>query len=349
MIEINPTHIPFPSIDQFHSLCRDVTRRHEFNQPTLLFQGTVKLHGTNAGVCFKKEAGPWLDMWFQSRNSIITPESDNMGFASWAGNPSLNDVWKEEFFKLVFTNSNLVSPNSGTFSIFGEWCGLGIQKNVAINQVPRMFVIFGACYTPDSLGILQESEEDKELKKQWLDCSHLGNASYQIFNILDFPTYEISIDFNNPKMSQPRLIELTNMVEAECPVAKRFGVSGVGEGIVWATPGSIYPYRFKVKGEKHSVTKVKTLAAVDVEKMESAQAFATATATIQRFDQALESLLSVPLEMKHIKDTLQWVIRDILKEEGETLLASGLTMRDVSKYISQIVKNQFLREIHETA
>jgi hypothetical protein len=61
---------------------------------------------------------------------------------------------------------------------------------------------------------------------------------------------------------------MTNEVENECPVAKQFGVSGIGEGIVFShmTPDGVV-YRFKSKGEKHSKgPKIKKLKTVDDEK-----------------------------------------------------------------------------------
>jgi hypothetical protein len=68
-----------------------------------------------------------------------------------------------------------------------------------------------------------------------------------------------------PQLVQNTLSELTMAVEEECPVAKAFGFSGVG--IVWSVNVNGTIHRFKVKGELHSSSKVKTLASVDVEKL----------------------------------------------------------------------------------
>ena len=363
-------HIPFPSIDQF---CNVITRvkRHKGADgvllPTMKFQGTVKLHGTNASVCYNNERG----LWFQSRNTIITPESDNYGFARWAN--GLPSIWMQMVEELGAANE--VSLDEGTITIFGEWCGKGIQKGVAISELDHMFVIFGACYTPfvgsakaDPLVALQascaqgnetsaagapsestegHSDEEEELdRKQWLDYSYLKAPEARVFNILDFPTFEIMIDFNQPKLVQNYLGELTNAVEAECPVGKHFGVSGIGEGIVWCTPDSIHPYRFKVKGKKHSVSKVKTIANVDVEKIAGAVAFADYAATPQRFAQALNEVVKgQPLEMRQLGDVIRWVVGDITKEEGDALEQNGLVVKDVNKYISDRVKNMFIEEM----
>jgi hypothetical protein len=42
----------------------------------------------------------------------------------------------------------------------------------------------------------------------------------------------MEIDFNMPQLVQNQLSEITIAVEEECPVAKAFGFSGIGEGIV---------------------------------------------------------------------------------------------------------------------
>ena len=67
-------HISFPSIDQFKTVVSDINRWHNFvgldengdaiydplkPKPKLKFKGTVKLHGTNFGVCYNDIAGLW--------------------------------------------------------------------------------------------------------------------------------------------------------------------------------------------------------------------------------------------------------------------------------------------------
>ena len=354
-------HIPFPSIDQFRNVITRVKRHKGVDGallPTMTFQGTVKLHGTNASICYNNAHG----LWSQSRNTIITPESDNCGFAKWADERS--EVWKRMFGAISLPNTEQeLNLDEGTLTIFGEWCGKGIQKGVGISELERMFVIFGVCYTPfkpeplptvaeNTEEVTEEAESetseasDDELdRKQWLDYSYLKASDSRIYNIQDFLTYNVVVDFNQPQLVQNYLCELTAQVEAECPVAKHFGVSGVGEGIVWTTPHSIHPYRFKVKGEKHSVSKVKILADVDVEKIVGAVAFADYAATPQRFAQALNEVVKGPLEMRQLGDVIRWVVGDITKEEGDALEQNGLVAKDVNKYISDRVKKMFIEEM----
>lgn len=79
---------------------------------------TEKLDGTNA--CIVIQYGEVVAV--QSRNRFITPEDDNYGFASW-----------------VFSNSEeLLSLGEGYH--YGEWAGLGIQKNPYALSEKRFFL-----------------------------------------------------------------------------------------------------------------------------------------------------------------------------------------------------------------
>ena len=71
--------------------------------------------------------------------------------------------------------------------------------------------------------------------------------------------YTIDIDFNHPELSQNKIVEYTLEVEEECPVAKEFGFSGIGEGIVFSYSDDEHSYTFKSKGIKHQKSKVKTV------------------------------------------------------------------------------------------
>ena len=55
----------------------------------------------------------------------------------------------------------------------------------------------------------------------------------RVFNIHDFPSFEIEIDFQNPELSQNKLGEITLNVENECPVGKAFLDDIIKENIVF--------------------------------------------------------------------------------------------------------------------
>ena len=101
---------------------------------------------------------------------------------------------------------------------------------------------------------------------------------------------------------------------------------------------------FKVKGDKHSVTKVKKLASVDPEKLESIDKFLEYAVTENRLQQGVDE---VGLDMKLVGQYIGWVNRDINKEEGDTLEANNLTMKDVGRRVSDIARKFYINKVNE--
>jgi len=293
----------FVGLDEAGEPIFDATRR----LPKMVFEGTVKLHGTNAAVVRNEDGS----IHFQSRERIITPTSDNMGFAMWASTIDWNK------FLIPFMPGERVV-------IFGEWCGGDIQQGVALNQLPKMFVIFKIL-----------------VNDYWLHLSSFCWPENRIFNIRQFPTFEAEIDFDKPAIVQNKLIEITEAVEAECPVGKAFNVSGIGEGVVWTavTDKSLI---FKVKGAKHSSTKTKRIASVDMDLVASIEEFIENTVTENRLNQALEN---VTLDVKSTGDFIRWIYNDILTEEADVIVASGLEPKNIGKYVSDKAKKFFFERI----
>jgi hypothetical protein len=335
-------HVKFPEIEQFRNVIRNVTHQARFRGvdesgnsiyedcelPSLWFSGTVKLHGTNAGVSYNNSDG----MWFQSRENIITPEQDNAGFARFASER------KEVLLAMLaeIADTYRIDTNELTITIFGEWCGGNIQKGVGICNLEKSFFIFG-------VKIAKPGDED--FKSYWVDFKDVRSPEDRIYNILDYPTYSILINFNNPQLVQNDLGDITEKVEAECPVAKAFGFEGVGEGVVWTAVYKGTTHRFKVKGEKHSSSKVKTLASVDVEKLNGIQEFVDSVVTKSRFKQAIEKTFGDnPIDIKQMGDLIRWVVNDVKKEESDTMESNGLTEKDVNAKISQKVRTMFLKK-----
>jgi len=342
-------HISFPSIEQFRNVIAGINRQYNFvgllengepvydttrTKPTLTFKGTVKLHGTNAGVCYNQNDG----MWYQSRENIITPEQDNAGFAFFA--ESNKAVFQELFAQVIDKTIPYVDPTQNTISIYGEWCGGNIQKGVGITNLPKSFFIFGVKISPSPI-------EGSEIQPSayWVDYTYLRAPEARIYNIDDFPTYSIDIDFNRPELVQNKLGELTLAVEEECPVAKAFGFSGIGEGIVWSCIDKNVVHRFKLKGDKHSSSKVKKLAEVDVEKINSIREFVDYAVTESRFNQAIEKVFpnNEPVDVKKMGEVMRWINEDIIKEETDTLVKNNLEPKDVNKYVSTKVREMFFK------
>jgi hypothetical protein len=295
--------------------------------PVITFTGTVKLHGTNASVCYNSQEG----MWYQSRKNVITPANDNAGFAFFA------ESNKSSFYNIIgkIKTDNDIDPNEFTISLYGEWAGKKIQKGVAISELDKAFYIFG---------VKISKPQDPEFNAYWIDSSSLRDVDARIFNVNDFRSYSIDVDFNMPQLSQNKFTEITEEVEKECPIAKASGILGVGEGVVWVAKYEDSIYRFKVKGEKHSVTKVKTLVSVDVEKLASINDFIEYSVTENRFNQAIENVYGEDdLDIEKLGDFIRWFINDITSEEMDTMVKNNLEPKDVNKYISNKVREMFFK------
>jgi hypothetical protein len=344
--------IKFPSIEQYRHVIASVKHRIYYNGkdengdvqydktrqlPTLNFIGSVKLHGTNAAIQYDADGS----YTFQSRKNQITPEQDNAGFARYMTEEVGHDIIMN-LRKMIFLDYDLDKTDDRKITIFGEWCGGNIQGGVALNQLPKMFVVFAIRIGEGDYGSWLNLERAKCIKHE----------NVRIYNIADFPMWEMKIDFNDPEASKQKLIDLTMAVEEECPVGKQLGASGIGEGIVWRCDDVGFlssDYWFKIKGVKHGNKKEKTIAEVDVEKLNSVNEFIEATVTENRLLQGLDHLREMNKEVNE-KSTgifIKWVFEDVMKEESDTMEASGLEKKDISKAVSIKARTWFFDKLEE--
>lgn len=337
-------HSAFPKIGQYRQVVKEAKLRSAYigkdengdpiydqskAAPTIKFKGTVKLHGTNAGFAENAEDGYWA----QSRENIITPENDNMGFARYVEDNII--AFRELVEHVRYVNPKL--NDNDTVIIFGEWAGKGIQKSVAISQIEKSFFIFDVKVVP---------EDGSEAYH--LPSDYLRDNDHRIYNIQDFLCYDIEIDFNRPDLVQNKLSEITLAVEELCPVGKAFDVEGVGEGVVWVAQVNGHDYRFKVKGERHSVSKVKTLAKVDTEKLNSIHEFVEYAVTQNRFEQGMGIVFpDGEIDIKKMGDIIRWVVNDIMVEEKDVLEDNNLEPKEINKYISTKVRELFFAEYNK--
>jgi len=357
--------IKFPSIEQFRNVIRNVKQRVSYDGkdengdpkyksayivPTLKYRGTVKLHGTNAGVVIDFVNGS-AQLSYQSRERELSLIQDNAGFMLTMSALNAELIELATAAKTLRTWSEL---NVSQVIIYGEWCGGNIQKGVAISGLPKMFVIFAVKLIYDN---------DEEIR-EWVDITQFATymasredyfTTKNLFCIANFPTWELEIDFNKPELTQNKMIELTEAVEAECPVGKHFGNEGIGEGIVWQCIEDGWTrsdFWFKVKGEKHSASKVKTLAAVDVEAVAKMEDFIAATVTEARLEQGLQNLVNEqlkPFEMQSLGDFIRWVFNDILKEETDTIIANQIESTKIGSAVAQVARKWYIEKFNERA
>lgn len=325
--------IHYPSIEQFKNIVADQRREYRFSdkvEQKVDFIGTVKLHGSNAAFVFDGN-----NYSCQSRNRILTLDNDNLGFCKFVQENS------ELLKSLAVSALNLIAPTygvDGKIALFGEWCGGNIQKHVGLQLLPRMFVIFDALFV----------SSDK--KEHWLPHDIVANIlaepqdDQKILNIYSFPTFRITIDFADPAQVQAELNQKTLQVENECPVTAQLGhKEQVGEGIVWRQIGygESEPIRFKTKGDKHSGKNVnKNPVAIGQAEMTSIYEFCNHSVHDARLKQGLEYLTEQGLDhsMKNVGTFLAWISRDVVKEESNTLKASELEWKDVSKTVGEKAK-----------
>lgn len=374
--------VKFPSIDQFRNVVKQVRDRAKYHGqplPVLQFNGSVKLHGTNASVIKDPRTG---EIWCQSREQIITPEKDNMGFARFISELPGRGI--DTYFNIaatVYGHNNI--KQGDLIGIYGEWCGQGVMKGVAISQVPKRFVVFGIkVYTP---GAVTEDGQDggeshwfppKQLvqvqdlfnHELWMTLGSKDGDSHKngIFSIQEFQTWTVDIDFAHPELIQNYLVELTDNVEKQCPVGKAFGVDGIGEGIVWrCISGWSFPFDsgidvsmvqikthdliFKVKGEKHSDTKVTKTAAVDVEKVATIKEFASNVCTDHRLEKMVEKMkeTGVEVNLQNTGQFLKLVGSDVIKEESDTIEASGLDRKDVMPAVNATARQWYMKLVNK--
>lgn len=340
----------FPSIEQFRSVIHNVKHQARFtgvdetgepiyndsrSLPTIEFEGTVKLHGTNAGIVWIKLPFNDYDISFQSRERVLSETADNAGFWKW-GNENLKLV--NELF--IDIHDACVGTDIDSIAIYGEWCGGNIQSGVALSQLPKMFVVF-AVKIDDVWCDVRDMEFVREVPGMLL--------------ITDFPTYKITVDFEDPGLSQNKMIKITEAVEAECPVGAQLGAKGIGEGVVWKPTDPAWnssKFWFKVKGDKHSASKVKKLAAVDVEALNSMNEFIEYAVTPARLEQGLQNLINEqqkPFAMQSLGDFIRWVFNDVVKEESDTIAENGLDPKKLGGPVANKARKWYVERMNSGA
>lgn len=349
--------ITFPHIEQFRNVIRHVKTHATYvgkddngdpiydaskPLPILKFRGTVKLHGSNAAVVVDCSD---FSVHYQSRSRILSLTSDNAGFML------AMSKHEEVFCKIanrVLYGEGITNGEAYSVAIFGEWCGGSIQKGVALNKLEKMFVIFAIKI------VIKDTEK---FFTKWIDVTDysIRYPEANIYSIRDFDTYEIDIDFSRPELAQNKMIEMTEEVESECPVGKAFGVSGIGEGIVFTcvSPGwkGDSGTWFKSKGEKHANSKVKTLNPIDVEAVANLHQFVDNAVTENRLEQGIDNLVreqQKPLEMASMGDFLRWLYNDVMREEQDTIVQNQIDPKKIGSAIANKARPWFVQKCNES-
>jgi len=314
-------HVPWGSIELFHNVVR--TLAFLKTSPTVTYRAKVKLHGTNCAI----QTATGGNFTAQSRTTILTPQDDLKGFAKWV------EIHAAYFATMP---ENLV--------IFGEWCGPGIEKGMAISAVKtKIFAVF-AVYVSG----IQVSDPD-EIRAILPTEGAPGEL-----HILPWTEDTIVIDYSS-KLEEivDRLNALVVDVESEDPWVKTtFGISGVGEGLVFypvlvdqapppSDPVALMQLMFKAKGDKHRTVGAKVAVQIDADVAASADDFAELMVTEARCQQGISI---VGRGAKNTGKFIAWISDDVLKESVAELAASDLTWDQVKKAVQTRSRTWFLQE-----
>jgi hypothetical protein len=316
-ITTNP-HILFPKISQFSTIVHNIKQefKNDLSLPIVKYTGRVKLHGTNSSIVFLKND----EYYCQSRNTVITPDNDNAGFAKYIHEHI--DI----FNAIVRTDSKYHLYDSVT--VYGEWCGGNIQSGIAIAGLPRMFIVFAVRLAANN-----------EIAWIFDKIQNFYNSIINLYHAEAFRTYDIEIDFNYPHLAQSKLVEFTQAVEQECPVGRYFGIKGIGEGLIFHCDRSILIpelWNFKSKGEKHSKSKVKTIGVVNLERIGQIEKLVEYLLYHNQLEDRPTQAIRVLREsghemvsMKEIKLFIDWIATDIVSEHQQEINESGLKQNDI--------------------
>lgn len=308
---------------------------------TMKYRGKIKLHGTNAGITVHD------GLYIAQRREGITTVGDcskgNYGFAQWVEDHK--DYWTT--FARVRRHCN------APITIFGEWCGPGVVKGkgTAISMLDhKIFAIF-AVQVGERM-VVDPTEINIILNIAPL---HADTPMPSTMHILPWSCDEFFVDLNDRKMLEGTTKNLNTVMEFLEPtdpwVRDTFDVIGTAEGTVYypLMEGTCYVeamrYAFKVKGEKHRVTKTKESVQIDPEVAASIDDFVNMTVTEARLEQGATA---VGINIKNIKEFLAWIAADIQKENQDELDASDLEWGQVASKVAAAARAWYVAESKRT-
>lgn len=319
-------------LQQFHEVTKNLNyprigaalKNNDYKIPYGL---KVKLHGTNACVRIEPDG----NVVAQKRSSDLVAPNENVGFRAWV-----------EDNEAVFAR---LAQADRYIYIYGEWCGKGIQDNVACSMTPRKtFWVFAIDHVLSD-GVAYTRQYEPELIE-----TSLGDEMPDTVVVVPWHS-QVTVDFIDKMNTVVTLGKINSMVEAigeQDPLIKQlFDVEGHGEGLVafpllGNIPGTYTAeeeyfswFNFKAKSEAHRVNKTNKAAQFDPEKFASIQIFADAYCTEQRLLQGFVESVQCRKDMRLTPDFIKWVVTDIWKEsKTEREVSHDLDWKAVSKAIS---------------
>lgn len=330
----------WPEISLFHNLRKYIKSAPELLGQTgskVTYKCKIKLHGTNAAIQICGDG----TVLAQSRTSIIEPTNDNCGFARWV--ESQKDEWTK-----IHSNTPI------DIIVFGEWCGPGIQKGVAVSEIPKkIFAVFAIVLkTGDDVTFVCEPVQIKSmLNRQTINDLYVlpwYRSPDELFDFESVIDWQSSSEDLQPELA--RINAAVDLVEKSDPWIKTtFNVDGIGEGLVFY-PVSRIDFAdfnnlvFKAKGDKHKIVNNKAPAQADPEVTNSAKEFADLVLTEARFEQGIVAVQAVTYEMKLIGKFLKWIEDDVKKETSAELVACRMEWSQVKNTITSQARQWYLEK-----
>ena len=307
---------------------KELLANYKTDMPTLTFKGSEKLHGENMAVCFSND-----EIWVQGRNHIRTLLGDQNGMAAFV--EQTRSTWMQMFNLLASRDST--DTTTHTIVLDCEWAGGNIQKgNAACSGIDKGAYLFDYYRV-----VSNEDDSDQVLHS----TAGVGYKPHGIYNIAAFGSFEVSLDFNKPTECEDTLKKLASLIEDHSPIAENFEKpDNVGEGAyLYCLAAGTHPtYRLKTKGEKHG-GKPKTprepkVKITDNELLRLTK-LADEVTPVWRLTQAITEVEAT--ERKHLGAVIGWVMADITKEEIPLLVSAKIELRDISRYVSDIVRDYY--------
>ncbi|KAI4220019.1 MAG: hypothetical protein L6R36_007924 [Xanthoria steineri] len=308
--------------------------------------GTVKLHGAHVDWVISRNNS----IRVQSRNMLeLAVGNDNYGFAAFS--QLIRDVilrLKENLIRrYVQLNPDLTVDPDHPVIISGEWCGQGVQKGVAVSQLPRHFVIISIRINDTWVSETDYADIDEEVSGIY----HIGKAG----------CYQLDLDTQDIGPSEAAIQAIVTDVDKTCPYGLTRHVTGRGEGIVWKACNHMDDPKmwFKYKGDSTAVShkwkKVEdservqgTLSAGAAVDREGEYKFAVLAVTERRLEQGLEYLAETGTARKGgLGKFLGWVTNDIFVEEKREMIEKNIAPGRLKPAIKSIAKGWYERKLME--
>ncbi len=333
--------LAWTKIQQVSGVVKELNHRFTFamttpDMPTpstlVRFRLKPKLHGTNAGVGLTEDG----ELLIQSRGRLIVPGDDNAGFARWV-------MENEEYFRSIL-------PRGGV--LFGEWCGKGIMHGAAICQIDRkIFAPFA--WAP------YDVEDHLHDEVVIIDPEALQDIIGQHEDIRVIPWIDQTFEliYTDPLSRGSFQADLETAVlrweENDEWVESTFNVKGIGEGFVGypvTETGKLSSHQlerqlFKAKGTKHSKSKVKKVASVDVEQVKSQAEFAEKFVTPARCQQGIDEGCNGTLDIKLTGKFIGWMCKDVFEESKNEVEESGYTWKQLTPGVVNAARGWFMKEL----